>query len=95
MLESFSARMLYVGGIGAGVAKLVNNAAGYAMNLLVAAVFTAGVKAGIGPLALWEAVSAGASAGRAPSTSWVASSYASASIHRSSRSPSHTRMCGS
>ena len=60
VLESFSARMLYVGGIGAGaVAKLVHNAAGYAMNLLIAEVFTAGVKAGIGPLALWEAVSAG------------------------------------
>ena len=60
VLESFSARILYVGGIGAGaVAKLVHNAAGYAMNLLIAEVFTAGVKAGIGPLALWEAVSAG------------------------------------
>jgi len=46
VLESFSA-------------KLVHNAAGYAMNLLIAEVFTAGVKAGIGPLALWEAVSAG------------------------------------
>jgi 3-hydroxyisobutyrate dehydrogenase len=60
VLESFSARLQYVGAIGAGsVAKLVHNAAGYAMNLLVAEVFTAGVKAGIGPLELWEAVSAG------------------------------------
>jgi 3-hydroxyisobutyrate dehydrogenase-like beta-hydroxyacid dehydrogenase len=34
VLESFNARILYVGGIGAGaVAKLVHNAAGYAMNL--------------------------------------------------------------
>jgi 3-hydroxyisobutyrate dehydrogenase len=60
VLESFGSRLQYVGGIGAGsVAKLVHNAAGYAMNLLVAEVFTAGVKAGIGPLELWEAVSAG------------------------------------
>jgi 3-hydroxyisobutyrate dehydrogenase-like beta-hydroxyacid dehydrogenase len=60
VLESFSGRLQYVGDIGAGsVAKLVHNAAGYAVNLLVAEVFTAGVKAGIQPLELWEAVSAG------------------------------------
>ena len=60
MLESFSSRLQYVGGIGNGcVAKLVHNAAGYALNVLITEVFTAGVKAGIPPLELWEAVSAG------------------------------------
>jgi 3-hydroxyisobutyrate dehydrogenase-like beta-hydroxyacid dehydrogenase len=60
VLESFGSRLRYVGDIGTGcVAKLVHNAAGYALNVLVAEVFTAGVKAGIPPLELWEAVSAG------------------------------------
>jgi 3-hydroxyisobutyrate dehydrogenase len=60
VLELFSSRLQYVGDIGTGcVAKLVHNAAGYALNVLIAEVFTAGVKAGIPPLELWEAVSAG------------------------------------
>jgi 3-hydroxyisobutyrate dehydrogenase len=54
----------YVGPIGqATVAKLVHNCAGYAMNLALAEVFTMGVKAGVEPLALWNAVRQGA-AGR-------------------------------
>lgn len=60
VLESFSSRLQYVGDIGTGcVAKLVHNAAGYALNVLIAEVFTAGIKAGIPPLELWEAVSVG------------------------------------
>jgi 3-hydroxyisobutyrate dehydrogenase-like beta-hydroxyacid dehydrogenase len=60
VLESFSARRQYVGDIGSGcVAKLVHNAAGYALNVVLAEVFTAGVKAGIPALDLWEAVSKG------------------------------------
>ena len=61
VLESFSSRLqANVGDIGTGcVAKLVHNAAGYALNVLIAEVFTAGVKAGIPPLELWEAVSVG------------------------------------
>jgi 3-hydroxyisobutyrate dehydrogenase-like beta-hydroxyacid dehydrogenase len=60
VLESFSARLQYVGDVGSGcVAKLVHNAAGYALNVVLAEVFTAGVKAGIPPLDLWEAVSQG------------------------------------
>jgi len=51
----------YIGPIGAGsVAKLVHNCAGYAMQCCLAEVFTMGVKAGVEPLALWEAVRQGA-----------------------------------
>src|SRR5216683_227189 len=46
---------------GAGsVAKLVHNCAGYAIQCVLAEVFTMGVKAGVEPLALWEAVRQGA-----------------------------------
>jgi 3-hydroxyisobutyrate dehydrogenase len=51
----------YVGPIGqATVAKLVHNCAGYAMNTALAEVFTMGVKAGVDPLTLFEAVRQGA-----------------------------------
>ena len=51
----------YVGPIGqATVAELVHNCAGYAMNLALAEVFTMGVKAGVDPLVLFEAVRQGA-----------------------------------
>ena len=51
----------YVGPIGqATVAKLVHNCAGYAMNVALAEVFTMGVKAGVDPLVLFEAVRQGA-----------------------------------
>ena len=52
-------------GIGAGsVAKLVHNAAGYTLQAALAEVFTMGVKAGVEPLELWDAIRAGAN-GRA------------------------------
>src|SRR3977135_2168590 len=51
----------YIGPSGAGsVAKLVHNCAGYAIQTCLAEVFTMGVKAGVEPLALWEAVRQGA-----------------------------------
>src|SRR5438876_184111 len=51
----------YVGPIGAGsVAKLVHNGAGYCIQTALAEMFTVGVKAGVEPLALWEAVRDGA-----------------------------------
>ncbi len=51
----------YVGPSGAGsVAKLVHNCAGYILNTALAEVFTLGVKAGVEPLDLWEAVRHGA-----------------------------------
>ena len=53
--------MRYIGPIGAGsIAKLVHNAAGYAIHCAVAEVFTMGVKAGVEPLALWSAIRQGA-----------------------------------
>src|SRR5262250_1389455 len=42
------------------VTKLVHNCAGYAIQTALAEVFTMGVKAGVEPLALWEAVRQGA-----------------------------------
>ena len=51
----------YIGPIGAGsVAKLVHNCFGYIMTCASAEVFSMGVKAGIEPLAIWEAVRQGA-----------------------------------
>jgi len=51
----------YVGPIGAGsVAKLVHNCAGYTIQAALAEVFTMGVKAGVPPLALFQAVRQGA-----------------------------------
>ena len=51
----------YIGPIGAAtVAKLVHNMSGYAINTVMAEVFSMGVKAGMEPLALWEAVRQGA-----------------------------------
>jgi 3-hydroxyisobutyrate dehydrogenase-like beta-hydroxyacid dehydrogenase len=51
----------YIGPIGAGsVAKLVHNMFGYIATAAAAEVFTMGVKAGIEPLAIWEAVRQGA-----------------------------------
>jgi len=50
-----------VGSIGAGsVAKLVHNCAGYAIQCALAEVFSLGVKAGVEPLALWQALRQGA-----------------------------------
>jgi 3-hydroxyisobutyrate dehydrogenase len=51
----------YIGPVGAGsVAKLVHNCFGYIATAAAAEVFTMGVKAGIEPLAIWEAVRRGA-----------------------------------
>lgn len=61
LLRSFGDEPRYIGEIGAGsVAKLVHNSAGYAIQTALAEVFTMGVKAGVEPLALWEAVRQGA-----------------------------------
>ncbi len=61
VLEAIGDQPYYVGPIGAGsVAKLVHNCAGYAIQTVLAEVFTLGVKAGVDPLALWKAVRQGA-----------------------------------
>ena len=61
LLGAIGDQVRYIGPIGAGsVAKLVHNCAGYIINCGLAEVFTLGVKAGVEPLALWEAVREGA-----------------------------------
>ena len=64
VLDAMSDQARYIGPTGAGsVAKLVHNVASTAINAVVAEALTMGVKAGLEPLALWEAIRTG-SAGR-------------------------------
>jgi len=61
VLDAIGDQARYIGPIGAGsIAKLVHNCAGYAIQTALAEVFTMGVKAGVEPLALWQAVRQGA-----------------------------------
>ncbi len=61
VLRAIGDQPMYIGPIGAGtVAKLVHNTAGYAILAALSEVFTLGVKAGVEPLALWQAVRQGA-----------------------------------
>jgi 3-hydroxyisobutyrate dehydrogenase-like beta-hydroxyacid dehydrogenase len=61
VLEAIGDQVRWIGAIGAGtVAKLVHNCAGYILTVGLAEVFTLGVKAGVEPLALFEAVRQGA-----------------------------------
>jgi len=60
LLDAMADQARYIGPIGAGsVAKLVHNCAGYAIQTVLAEVFTLGVKGGVEPLALFEAVRQG------------------------------------
>src|SRR6188472_3530929 len=64
VLDSIGDQARYIGPIGsATVAKLVHNMSGYAIICALAETFALGVKAGVEPLALWNAVRQGA-AGR-------------------------------
>ena len=61
-LSAMGDQAAYIGPIGAGsIAKLVHNASSAAVNVVLAEVFTMGIKAGVEPLALFEAVRQGAS----------------------------------
>jgi 3-hydroxyisobutyrate dehydrogenase-like beta-hydroxyacid dehydrogenase len=61
VLDAIGDQAIHIGPIGAGsIAKLVHNCAGYAIQTALAEVFTLGVKAGVEPLALWQAVRQGA-----------------------------------
>ena len=61
LLDAIGDQARHVGPIGAGtVAKLVHNCAGYALQCVLAEVFTLGIKGGVEPLALFEAVRQGA-----------------------------------
>lgn len=60
VLDAMGDKAAYIGPIGtATVAKLVHNMSGYAITCALAETFTMGVKAGMDPLALWEAVRQG------------------------------------
>jgi 3-hydroxyisobutyrate dehydrogenase-like beta-hydroxyacid dehydrogenase len=60
MLDAIGDQARYVGPIGsASVAKLVHNCSNYVLNLALAEVFTLGVKAGVAPLVLFEAIRQG------------------------------------
>lgn len=60
-LDAMGDQIKYIGPIGAGaIAKLVHNSAGYAIQCAIVEVFSAGVKAGVEPLALWDAIRQGA-----------------------------------
>ena len=64
LLDAMADKARYIGPIGAGtIAKLVHNMASTAINAVMAEVLTMGVKAGLEPLPLWEAIREGA-AGR-------------------------------
>jgi 3-hydroxyisobutyrate dehydrogenase len=64
VLDAMGDKAGYIGAIGsATVAKLVHNMSGYAVVCALAETFAMGVKAGVEPLALWQAVRQGA-AGR-------------------------------
>jgi 3-hydroxyisobutyrate dehydrogenase len=64
-LDAMGDQARYIGAIGAGtIAKLVHNASSAAVNVVLSECFTMGVKAGVEPLALFEAIRQGA-AGRA------------------------------
>jgi 3-hydroxyisobutyrate dehydrogenase len=60
LLRTFADKPHYVGPIGAGtVAKLAHNMAGYMILETMAEIFSLGVKAGVDPLDLWEALRLG------------------------------------
>jgi 3-hydroxyisobutyrate dehydrogenase len=65
ILESIGDQVIYIGETGAGtIAKLVHNATSATMNIVLAEIFAMGIKAGVEPLALWEAVRQGNSGRR-------------------------------
>ncbi len=60
VLDAMGDRAAYIGPIGtATVAKLVHNMSSYAITCALAETFTMGVKAGMDPVTLWEAVRQG------------------------------------
>jgi 3-hydroxyisobutyrate dehydrogenase len=62
LLKAIGDQPLYIGPIGAGtVAKLAHNCASFAIQAVLAEIFTLGVKGGVEPLALFQALRQGAS----------------------------------
>ena len=65
VLDAMGDRAAYIGPIGsATVAKLVHHMSSYAVTCALAETFAMGVKAGVDPVALWEAVRQGVSGRR-------------------------------
>jgi len=65
VLAAMGDQARYIGPIGAGtIAKLVHNATSAVMTVALAEVMTMGIKAGVEPLDLWEAVRQGATGRR-------------------------------
>ncbi len=65
LLEAMGDQPYYVGPVGAGaVAKLVHNCASFTIRTVLAEVFSMGVKAGVAPELLWQAVRQGNSGRR-------------------------------
>jgi len=61
VLDAIGDKPYYVGPIGAGaIAKLVHNCTGYILQTAMAETFSMGIKAGVDPLVLWQAVRQGA-----------------------------------
>jgi 3-hydroxyisobutyrate dehydrogenase len=61
VLDAMGDKPYYVGPIGAGtIAKLVHNCTGYVLQTALAETFSMGIKAGVDPLVLWQAVRHGA-----------------------------------
>jgi 3-hydroxyisobutyrate dehydrogenase len=61
VLDAMGDQAAYIGPIGAGsIAKLVHNCTGAIINIALAEVFTMGIKAGVDPVDLWQAVRQGA-----------------------------------
>lgn len=61
VLDAIGDKPYYVGPIGTGaIAKLVHNCSGYILQTALAETFTMGIKAGVDPLVLWQAVRHGA-----------------------------------
>ena len=85
-LDAIGDAARYIGPIGAGsVAKLVHNCAGYAIQTALAEVFSMGIKGGVEPLALWEAVRRAPAGARAPSTGSATVFWSTRTTRRASR----------
>lgn len=61
MLDTIGDKVSYTGKIGCGsICKLMHNCIGYGLRTVTAECFTLGVKAGVEPKALWQAICGGA-----------------------------------
>jgi 3-hydroxyisobutyrate dehydrogenase len=61
LLDALGDQVMYIGGIGAGNAtKLVHNCASLTVRMMIAEVFSLGVKAGVDPAELWHGIRMGA-----------------------------------